>query len=125
IIDNAITYRLAPSLAADYVGGSVAAGPEFLQLTAVTEAIRLGAHFLGGLWMLGLSVFVIRTRLFAVAVGWLGIAVGTIFAANVFVPALLNVSFMTVPVWLVILGAVAARAQTTTVPDLLPRIAEA
>ncbi len=46
-------------------------------------------------------------------------------AANLFVPALLSVSSMTVPVWLVILGALVARAQTAATPDLLPRMTEA
>lgn len=44
---------------------------------------------------------------------------------ELFVPALLSVSLMTVPVWLVILGGLVARAKTTTAPDLLPRMAEA
>jgi hypothetical protein len=125
MVDNAITYHLAPSQAAEYVTGSAAAGPAFVQLMRLTEAIRLGAHVAGGLWMVGLSTFAIRTGLFAPAVGWLGIAVGAVFAANLFVPVLLNISFMTVPVWLVALGAVVARTQTATASDPLPRMAEA
>ena len=125
LVDNGITYHLAPSLAADYVAGSAAAGPAFVQLTGLTDAIRLGAHFAGGLWMIGLSAVAIRTRLFTPTVGWLGIAVGAVFAANLFVPVLMNVSFMTVPVWLVVLGIVVMRTETETAPGLLPRMTEA
>lgn len=125
IVDNAMTYHLAPGLAADYVAGSATAGPAFVQLMGLTDAIRLGAHVAGGLWMIGLSTVAIRTGLFAPAVGWLGVAVGAVFAANLFVPVLLNVSFMTVPVWLVALGAVVVRNQAATAPELLPRVAEA
>ncbi|NJD28190.1 MAG: hypothetical protein FIA92_07820 [Chloroflexi bacterium] len=125
VIDNAITYHAVPGLAADYVGGTTAAGPAFVQLTSVVEAVRLGAHVVGGLWVVGLSIFAIRTRTLPAVVGWLGIAVGAVFAANLFVPALLNISFLTMPTWLVILGASVARAQVASVPAMLPRIAEA
>jgi len=125
VIDNAITYHVVPGMAADYAAGDAVAGPAFVQLTSLVEAVRLGGHVAGGLWMIGLSVFAIRARTFPAIVGWLGIAVGAVFTANLFVPVLLNISFMTVPAWLVILGAVVARTQPTTAPDLLPRMAAA
>lgn len=125
VINNAIMYHVVPGLAANYVGGAQAAAPAFVQLTSVVEAVRLGAHVVGGLWVVGLSVFVIGTRTLPVVVGWLGIAVGAVFAANLFVPALLNISFLTIPTWLVILGAAVARKLSTPVPAMLPLIAEA
>ena len=116
IVDNAIAYHVAARLAADYVAGSPTAGAAFGQVTGVVDAIRLGGHVLGGLWAVGLSTFIIRTRPLPVGVGWLGIAVGAIFAANLFVPAALNVSFLTVPAWLIILGTVVVRAKPASVP---------
>jgi hypothetical protein len=125
VINNAITYHVVPGLAADYVSGALAAGPAYVQLNGVVEAVRLGAHVAGGLWAVGISVFVVQTRSQPVVIGWLGIAVGAIFAANVFVPAFQNISFLTVPTWLVILGAAVARAQTAPVPGLHPRLGQA
>lgn len=109
IIDNAIALNVVPSLASAYVAGDEAAAAALTQLTALTDAIRLAGHFVGGLWMIGVSVFGIRGG-FGRWIGVLGIVVGVIFAGNVFWPALLNVSFMTVPLWLVVAGiAVAVR----------------
>jgi len=42
--------------------------------------------------------------------GWAGTLVGLVLAANPFVPALLNVSFMTLPLWLIVFGVAVARA---------------
>jgi len=125
LIDNAITYRLVPNLAGDYATGSATAGAAFVTLTNVVEAIRLGAHLAGGLWMIAVSTFVVRTRTFPAVIGWLGVAVGAIFAANLPVPALMNLSFLTVPAWLVFFGIIVARAETAAAPMMLPRVAEA
>jgi hypothetical protein len=54
-------------------------------------------------------------------VTWLGIPIGVIFAANLFVPALMNLSFLTVPAWLVILGLAIARAEPETTPSFALR----
>jgi hypothetical protein len=117
VVDNAITFSVMPRLAADYAAGSPLAAGGFSQLGYLTEAIRFGAHFLGGLWMIGLSLFAIRSRsVIPSIVAWLGIAVGAVFSANLLLPAaLLNVSFMTVPLWLVIDGVVLAVRQSAPV----------
>lgn len=114
VVDNALTYHVAPILASDFVAGSTSSGTAFGRFTTITDAIRLGGHFVGGLWMIGLSVFAMRTGWLPRLVAWLGVVVGVIFAANLFVPAFMNVSFITVPAWLVICGAVVARTQVTT-----------
>jgi hypothetical protein len=106
IVDNAVAFTVVPRLAADYAAGSQLAPAAFIQLGNLTESVRFAAHFLGGLWMIGLSAFAIRARSVIPAVlAWLGVGVGAIFSANLFVPAALLVSFMTVPLWLVLVGA--------------------
>ena len=76
----------------------------------LTDAVRFGAHFMGGLWMVGLSVFAIRGRsVMPSLLAWLGVPIGVIFSANLLVPGLLFVSFMTVPLWLIIVGVAAMR----------------
>lgn len=125
VIGNAITYRLVPELAAAHVAGSGSASTTFVDLQRLVEAIRLGAHVAGGLWVIGVSAFMIRTRALPAFVGWLGIPVGVVFAANLFLPALMTVSFMAVPSWLVIAGAAVARADISARAVLLRRPAEA
>jgi glyoxylase-like metal-dependent hydrolase (beta-lactamase superfamily II) len=46
-------------------------------------------------------------------------------AANLPAPALMNLSFLTVPAWLVFFGIIVARAETAAAPMMLPRVAEA
>jgi hypothetical protein len=48
--------------------------------------------------------------------------VGLVFAGNLFLPSLLNVSFMTVPAWLVILGVGVARSDEASEAGLLPEM---
>lgn len=124
IIAIAITYHVVPALAIDHAAGIAMAGPLFGRTTVLVDAVRLGAHLAGGLWMIGFSVFAVRAGTVPVVVAWLGIGVGAIFGANLFLPALLNVSFLTVPTWLVILGVAIARVRMT-IPDALPRAAAA
>ena len=112
---NAVTFHVVPVLATANAAGSPGAGSSFLELGQLIDGARYGGHVAGGLWMIGLSVFGIRTAALPGIVGWLGVLVGVIFAANLFVPALLNVSFMTVPAWLVILGIVVGRSASATV----------
>ena len=60
--------------------------------------------------MVGLSVFAIRGRsVMPSLLAWLGVPIGVIFSANLLVPGLLFVSFMTVPLWLIIVGVAAMR----------------
>jgi hypothetical protein len=125
IIDNAITYHVVPILAADHAAGNAAAGSAFGQLTVLTEGIRFGAHLAGGLWMTGVSAFALRSGVASPIVAWVGLAVGAVFAANLFVPALLNVSFMTVPAWLAIFGVALARSRVQSEVDFVPRMLEA
>ncbi len=125
IVDNAVTFHVLPSIAADYAAGSPTAAPAFSQLSALTDAVRLAGHFGGGLWMVGVSVLAIQTRRLPAAIGWAGVIVGAVFAANLFVPALLNLSFVTVPAWLVILGIGVARTHGTTEAQLMPLMAPA
>ncbi|MBI3745809.1 MAG: hypothetical protein HY264_04675 [Chloroflexi bacterium] len=122
IADNAISFHVAPLIAASYGAGDSTAAAAFVQLQSVVDAVRFAGHFAGGLWMIGVSVFAVQTRRLSRVIGWLGVIVGIIFAGNLFLPALLNISFMTVPAWLVILGIGVARndkaSETTFVPEL-------
>jgi hypothetical protein len=105
IVDNAIAFIIMPRLAADYATGSQFAAGGFVQLGNLTESVRFAAHFLGGLWVIGLSVFAIRARaVIPAALAWFGVAVGAVFSGNLLVPGLLVVSFMTVPLWLLLVG---------------------
>jgi len=124
-VDNAVAFHVVPVIAANHVAGDQAAAAAFSQLSSVVDAIRLAAHFAGGLWLIGVSVFAIQTRRLPRVIGWIGVAVGAVFAGNLFVPALLNVSFMTVPAWLVILGIGVARRDEATEPTLVPQLGQA
>ncbi|MEO6349299.1 MAG: hypothetical protein ABIP53_01485 [Candidatus Limnocylindrales bacterium] len=110
VVDNSVALTVVPRLAADFQAGSATAAAAFVNTTGLAEAVRLGAHFLGGLWIIGLSVFTIRSRNMPAVIGWIGVPIGLVFAGNLFVPALLAVSFMTIPLWLIVLGVVVARA---------------
>jgi hypothetical protein len=125
VIGNAITYRLVPELAAAHVAGSGSASTTFVDVQRLVEAIRLGAHVAGGLWVIGVSAVVIRTGALPAIVGWLGVPIGVVFAANLFLPALMTVSFVAVPSWLVVAGAAVARADVTAGTVLLRTPAEA
>ena len=57
----------------------------------------------------------VRTSALPRVVGWVGIPIGAAFAANLFVPPLMNLSFITVPAWLVALGVAVARSQAPAV----------
>jgi hypothetical protein len=125
VADNAIAFHVVPLIAANHAAGDATAAAAFTQLESVVDAVRLAGHFLGGLWMVGISVFAIQTGRLPRVVGWLGVVVGLVFAGNLFVPALLNVSFMTVPAWLVILGIGVARSEGATEAALLPQMGQA
>jgi hypothetical protein len=125
VVDNAVAFHVVPVIAADHAAGDQVAAAAFSQLSSVVDAIRLAAHFAGGLWLIGVSVFAIQTRRLPRVIGWIGVAVGAVFAGNLFLPALLNVSFMTVPAWLVILGIGVARRDEATEPTLVPQLGQA
>jgi hypothetical protein len=125
IVDNAVAFHVLPLIAADYAAGSPTAAPAFAQLSALTDAIRLAGHLVGGLWMIGLSVFAIQTRRIPAGIGRIGLLVGGVFASNLVVLTLVNVSFLTVPAWLVILGIGVARAHEVPESNLLPQLARA
>ena len=122
IVDNAVAFHVVPLIAANHVAGDSTSAAAFTQLSSVVDAVRLAGHFTGGLWMIGVSVFAIQTRRLPRIIGWLGVVVGLVLAGNLFLPPLLNVSFMTVPAWLVILGVVVARSDEATETNLLPRM---
>ncbi len=123
IVDNAIAYHIVPGLAASFAAGDASAGPWFVQLMTITDGVRLGAHLVGGLWIIGLSVFSIRSGLLPAAAGWFGVATGAVLSANIFVPATMNASFMMVPVWLVVVAALLMRAEVAPVAVVQPRTA--
>jgi hypothetical protein len=125
VADSAIAFHVVPLIAANHVAGDATAATAFTQLESVVDAVRLAGHFLGGLWMVGVSVFAIQTGRLPRIIGWLGVVVGLVFTGNLFVPALLNVSFMTVPAWLVILGIGVARSEGATEASLLPQMGQA
>ena len=125
VVDNAIAFHVGPLLAASYAAGDPDAATAFGQLQYVVDAIRFASHFAGGLWMIGVSVFAVQTGRLPRVIGWLGILVGLVFAGNLFLPALLNVSFMTVPAWLVILGVGVARSEEAPEADFAPQMGRA
>lgn len=109
VIDNAIGLQLVPALAMAFVGGDAAAASRYGTVSSLLDALRLSGHFAGGLWVVGVSTFALRAGSTNRALAWAGVAVGVVLAANPIVPAFLNVSFMTLPLWLVALGVVVAR----------------
>jgi len=119
VIDSAIGVQLVPPLASAYVAGSAAAGDRFVLVSNVVDALRLGGHFFGGLWVAGIAVAALRARATHPVIAWLGVAVGAILAANPIIPALLNVSFMTLPLWVIVFGIAVARSRTAEMPSTL------
>lgn len=122
-IDNAIGLQLVPRLAIQFAGGDAAAGATFVSLSSLLDALRLAGHFAGGLWIVGLSVFAIRAAAANRYIAWAGIATGLVLAGNVFVPALLNISFLTLPLWLIVFGNGVFRDRSAAVPNLAPQFA--
>jgi hypothetical protein len=122
-IDNAIGLQLVPRLAASFVGGDAGAGTSFLGLSALLDAVRLAGHFAGGLWVAGVSVFALRAGSPNRVIAWAGVVTGLVLAANPIVPALLNVSFMTLPLWLIVFGVAVARTSEGREPALAPSLA--
>jgi hypothetical protein len=123
ILDNAITLQLVPRLADQFAGGDAAAGAAYLSASALVDAVRLGGHFGGGLWIIGISIFAIRGSGIPAILGWAGIGVGAVLALNPFVPALLNVSFMTLPLWLILFGVTIGRTPAVAEPAFAPQLA--
>ena len=115
VVLNAITYHVVPALAAANASGSATAQGTFVTAMALVDGARLGAHVAGGLWMVAVAVTAVRTSALPRVVGWVGIPIGAAFAANLFVPPLMNLSFITVPAWLVALGVAVARSQAPAV----------
>jgi hypothetical protein len=115
VLDNAVAIQLVPQLAADYLAGDGAATSSFRLVMALVDAVRLGGHLVGGLWVVGASAVLLRSGVLRPVIGWIGVGVGAVLAANPFVPALLNVSFMTLPLWLVAFGVAIARIPDGTV----------
>jgi hypothetical protein len=118
-VDNAIGLQLVPHLAGQFVSGDANAGAAFLASSALLDAARLAGHFAGGLWIVGTSVALIRADSVNRMIAWAGVPIGLILAGNVFVPPLLNVSFMTLPLWLIAFGIAVARATEVGEPNLL------
>jgi hypothetical protein len=122
-IDNAIGLQLVPALATSFVGGDAGAGSTFLSLSALLDALRLAGHFAGGLWVAGISGFALRTGSTNRVIAWAGVATGLVLAANPIVPALLNVSFLTLPAWLILFGVAVARTESGREAALAPGLA--
>jgi hypothetical protein len=114
VVDSAIAIQLAPRFASAYVAGDSAAASAFAVTDSLQTALRLAGHFGGGLWVLGISAGLLRGRQLNPAVAWSGIAVGGLLAANPLVPPLLNLSFITLPVWLVVFGVAVARRRESS-----------
>jgi hypothetical protein len=110
-VDNAMSIQIVPALATAFAGGDASAATTFNIVGRLTDALRLAGHLCGGLWVVGIAAFTQRGRLVHPIVAWLGVATGIVLALNPFVPALLNVSFMTLPAWLVAFGAVLSRSR--------------
>jgi hypothetical protein len=104
IIDNALTMVLVPRLARAFVAGDADATRVLPLIHSLTEAIRFGAHFAGGLWVLGVSAYAWRTATTGRLLAGTGFAIGAIFAANVFAPPLMFATMLTLPAWLIALG---------------------
>lgn len=109
VVDNAMGLQVVPALASRNAAGDASAAGTFATFRLLTDALRLAGHFAGGLWMLGISAGLLRAKELNVAIAAVGLAVGAAFAANPILPPLLNVSFMTVPAWLVVFGIALAR----------------
>jgi hypothetical protein len=119
-VDNAIGLQLVPRLASDFAAGDASAAATYLTVSLFMDSLRLAGHFAGGLWVVGIAVFALRSGGAPSIVAWLGIPVGLVLAGNPLVPALLNVSFITLPVWLVAFGIALARrgsVELEAVPD--------
>jgi hypothetical protein len=117
-IDNTISLQLVPTLASAFAGGDAAAAGAFADAGRLTDALRLAGHLGGGLWVIGAARFALDARLVHPVVGWLGIAAGIVLALNPFVPPLLNVSFMTLPAWLILFGvAIGRNGASVTAPQ--------
>jgi hypothetical protein len=111
VVDNAVALQLVPRLASEYVAGTTAAAATFVDTSSLLDALRLAGHLAGGLWVVGVSAMALRSRTAHPVIAWAGIATGTVLAANLFVPALLNVSFMTLPAWLIVFGLAQIRTR--------------
>lgn len=118
-IDNAIGLQLVPRLASQFVAGDGAAGATFLTVSALLDALRLAGHVAGGLWVIGVSASAIRAGSVNRVIAWAGVFTGLVLAGNAFVPALLNVSFMTLPLWLIAFGIAVARSGSVPEPDFV------
>jgi hypothetical protein len=118
-IDNAIGLQLVPRVASQFVLGDASAGASFLTFSALLDAARLAGHFAGGLWVIGVSAAAIRTGSVNRVVAWAGVPIGLVLVGNVFVSALLNVSFLTLPLWLIGFGIAVARTSAVPEPGLV------
>ena len=125
IVDNALTLQLVPAFASAFVAGDASAGDRFVFASSLIDALRLAGHFAGGLWVMGVSVAAISTRAVHPVVAWLGVPVGAVLAANPIVPALLNVSFMTLPIWIITFGVAVARSRVVVAAERRSRAAPA
>jgi hypothetical protein len=110
VVDNALTLQLAPGLATAFIGGDASAAGRYVTVSSLVDALRLAGHFAGGLWVVGVSAFSVRTPVMHPVIGWAGVAIGAVLAANPLLPVLLNVSFMTLPIWLIAFGVAVGRA---------------
>jgi hypothetical protein len=108
LADNAITLTMVPDLAASYANGETKAVYGLTLLRGLTDAARLGAHFAGGLWVVGVSYHLWQHG--SRKLGGIGLFVGAVLAANVFLPPLMFLSMMTLPFWLMALGVAVTKA---------------
>lgn len=124
VVDNALGLQLLPALAAAFVAGDASAADRFVTTTSLVDALRLAGHFGGGLWVIGASLYGLRAAVIHPVIAWAGIVVGAVLAANPIAPGLLNVSFLTLPAWLIVFGIAVARAKVPAA-RLAPAVAVA
>lgn len=109
IANNGVALREVPRLAAAHVAGDGSAAAAFKNLSALIDALRLAAHFCGGVWVLGVSAFARRAGCLPRWLVLAGFVVGAIFSANLLVPPLMFLSMLTVPPWLIATGVLVNR----------------
>ena len=120
VVDNAIGLQVVPRLANQFAAGDLTAVAAYAVSSLLMDTLRLAGHFGGGLWVVGVSAFCLSNALAPRLLAWTGMVAGAILAANPLVPALLNVSFITLPLWLVLFGVVIARRETVGSRSFVP-----
>jgi hypothetical protein len=106
IIGSGIAVREMPRLASAFGAGDASAGASFMSLNSLMDALRLSAHFAGGLWVVGLCVFGLQSGSLPAWLCWVGLPVGVLLSANLIAAPLMFASMLTLPPWLIALGIV-------------------